>query len=67
MHCIIDWVPSTDDVVFALNQQRIEIDINSADGIVGTVCVVIKNSVSKPYSAAIKYNDRKSSKPLNGV
>ena len=51
MHCVIDWVPSTDDVVFALNQQRIEINVNSANGIVSTICVVVQNSVIKPHGS----------------
>ena len=46
MHCVIDGIPAADHIVLLPNQQRIEIDVDFADGIMGTVCVVVQNSTT---------------------
>ena len=41
MHGVVDREPATDDLERVLGQQRIEVNINLADGIISTVCVMV--------------------------
>ena len=57
MHCVVNRVPAADDIVFALNQQWIEVNVNSANSIMSTVCVMVQNPVIRQhYSTETVFN-----------
>jgi hypothetical protein len=56
VHCVIDWIPSTDNTFFSAHKKRIEINVDFTNGIMSTICVMVKNPMkNNPKAYTVNY------------